>query len=135
MKTRFFATVVLLLAATFLGTSCSEGMAGTDELLDELKNAEKAAGCPVAGTVTEDEAAGLLFMYDEEKMARDVYTAFYKLYKIPVFNNISKSEQVHKTAVGNLISAFGLELYRPGYAGRICGSGNYQIIRGVDQNG
>ena len=42
-------------------------------------------------------------------MARDVYTAFYALYKIPVFNNISRSENVHKRAVGNLVTAFGLK--------------------------
>lgn len=120
MKTRILG--IWMLAAIFFGTSCSGGIAGTEEVTnepgeaeiaasidDELKNAELAANCVISGTVTGDEAAGILFMYEEEKMARDVYAAFYALYKIPVFNNISRSENVHKRAVGNLVTAFGLK--------------------------
>ncbi|HOF54737.1 MAG TPA: DUF2202 domain-containing protein [Prolixibacteraceae bacterium] len=109
MKTRFIFTVFTLLATAMFGFSCSEEMTGTDELLNEMKIGELAAGCPVCGTITGEEAAAILFMYDEEKMARDLYAEFYKMYKIPVFKNISKSENVHMQAVGSLVKAFGLK--------------------------
>ena len=48
-------------------------------------------------------------MYEEEKMARDVYAYFSTLYTLPVFRNITKSEQVHMNAVKNLITGFKVE--------------------------
>jgi hypothetical protein len=45
-------------------------------------------------------------MREEEKMARDVYTYFYAKYKLPVFLNVSKSENAHMSAVLRLITGF-----------------------------
>jgi hypothetical protein len=60
-------------------------------------------------TLSEDEIADLLFMREEEKLARDLYLAFYELWGIPVFQNIAASEQVHMDAVLNLIGGYGLQ--------------------------
>lgn len=58
--------------------------------------------------VTEDEAVDLLFMREEEKLARDVYITLYAQWGNRVFNNISRSEQQHTDAVLGLIKKYGL---------------------------
>lgn len=45
-------------------------------------------------------------MREEEKMARDVYAYLYDKYKLPVFKNITKSENAHISAVLRLIEGF-----------------------------
>jgi hypothetical protein len=54
--------------------------------------------------VSAAEIAGLLFMREEEKLARDVYTAMYELWGMNIFNNIAASEQMHIDAVLNLLA-------------------------------
>jgi len=57
---------------------------------------------------TGDEADGILYMREEEKLARDVYLALYDIWGIRTFANIADSEQQHMDAVAYLISAQGL---------------------------
>jgi hypothetical protein len=110
MKAKNLFLALTLFGALVLPTACSEGIAGTDEALDELKSASAQPACCMAtGTITAEEAAGLLFMYEEEKMARDVYAYFATKYTLPVFRNITKSEQVHMNVVKNLIVGFKVE--------------------------
>ena len=45
--------------------------------------------------LTAQETDDLHFMVEEEKMARDLYAAFYELYGSPSFQRIASSEQVH----------------------------------------
>jgi hypothetical protein len=53
-----------------------------------------------AGTaLTSDEIAGLLYMFEEEKLARDVYNALYALWGQRTFQNIAASEQTHMDTV------------------------------------
>jgi len=65
---------------------------------------------PVASPDDLDEAeiAGLLFMIEEEKLAHDVYVYFYSIYGLPVFQNISVSEQAHMDAIKFMIERYGL---------------------------
>src|SRR5690606_26027203 len=75
------------------------------------KSAEVAAicgTCDFSGTLTEAEIAGLMEMREEEKLARQVYIFMYEKYEYRVFNNISKSEDTHTSAVLHLIDGFGL---------------------------
>ena len=58
------------------------------------------------GTLTEDEAAGLLFMCEEEKLAHDVYMALYEQWGQPIFKNIVASEQVHTDTVKLLLDKY-----------------------------
>jgi hypothetical protein len=67
-----------------------------------------AAGQP-SPVLTEDEIAGLLFMREEEKLARDSYLVLFDSWGIPVFDNISESEQRHMDAMKALIDRYGLE--------------------------
>lgn len=64
---------------------------------------------PAATNVlTDSEVADLVFMREEEKLARDVYNAMYELYGQRVFSNIPRAEQRHMDAVLVLIKAYGL---------------------------
>jgi hypothetical protein len=55
-----------------------------------------------------DEQATLLFMREEEKLARDVYTSLYSKWQINVFSNISSSEQTHMDAILLLLNKYNL---------------------------
>ncbi|WP_304232512.1 DUF2202 domain-containing protein [Jiulongibacter sediminis] len=54
------------------------------------------------------EEQGLLFLREEEKLARDVYTTLYNQWGVRVFDNISQSEQTHTDAIKALINKYGL---------------------------
>jgi hypothetical protein len=53
-----------------------------------------------------DEAAGLLFMREEEKVAHDVYTTLYEQWGLPIFDNISDSEERHEDQVEILLDRY-----------------------------
>ena len=61
------------------------------------------------GELSDPEKAAILFMREEEKLARDVYLALYEKWNSKVFANIAKSEQRHMDAVLCLIQRYGLE--------------------------
>ena len=61
-----------------------------------------------SATLTMDEAATLIYMREEEKLARDVYQYLYGVWGTPVFANIAVSEQRHMDALLNLINKYGL---------------------------
>ncbi|WP_228767113.1 DUF2202 domain-containing protein [Thiomicrorhabdus heinhorstiae] len=55
-----------------------------------------------------DEEQGLLFMREEEKLARDVYLTLYDVWGLQIFKNISESEQSHMDAIKLLIEKYQL---------------------------
>ena len=54
------------------------------------------------------EASALVFMREEEKLARDVYQLLYTQWGQKVFNNIAASEQQHMDAVALLLARYNL---------------------------
>lgn len=58
--------------------------------------------------LTQLEQDGLLFLREEEKLARDVYTALYASSGLQIFSNISQSEQRHMNAALTLLQTYGL---------------------------
>lgn len=62
-----------------------------------------------SGTLSDVEIESLLYMREEEKLARDVYLTLYEEWKMPIFNNIGSSEQTHMDAVKTLLDRYGLE--------------------------
>lgn len=54
------------------------------------------------------EAAGLAYMREEEKLARDVYAALSLKWGLPVFENISRSENQHFGAIKLLLDRYEL---------------------------
>lgn len=58
--------------------------------------------------LSQAEADGLIFMREEEKLARDVYLVMYEKWEQRIFNNISQSEQKHMNAIKVLIDRYEL---------------------------
>jgi hypothetical protein len=54
------------------------------------------------------ETTSLIFMREEEKLARDVYQTLYTKWGINIFKNIAESEQTHTDAIKTLISKYQL---------------------------
>ena len=61
-----------------------------------------------ASDLSADEAAALLFMREEEKLARDVYNTLYTVWGQPTFQNIAASEQAHMDEVKLLLDRYSL---------------------------
>jgi hypothetical protein len=53
--------------------------------------------------LSQEETAGLLYMREEEKLARDVYIVLYNKWGLPIFSNISQSEQTHTDFIRTLL--------------------------------
>lgn len=62
-----------------------------------------------AESLSEAELAGLLFMREEEKLARDVYSTLYDTWGLTIFNNIAQSEQTHTEAMRDLLIKYNIE--------------------------
>ncbi|MCF7982813.1 MAG: DUF2202 domain-containing protein [Thiohalocapsa sp.] len=63
---------------------------------------------PVTPTLDDAEAAALLFMREEEKLARDVYTMMDDAWNAALFVNIATSEQRHMDSVKRLLDRYAL---------------------------
>ena len=58
--------------------------------------------------LTAQEKSDLLFMREEEKLARDVYLTLFEVWGTPVFANIATSEQQHMDAILGLLNTYKL---------------------------
>ena len=86
----------LMLLTIGTNLSCNDDEANTS--LNELESINLS---------TEDTNA-LLFMLEEEKLARDTYAYLDDLYGINQFSNIKLSEQSHMNAVANLLDQYNI---------------------------
>jgi hypothetical protein len=87
-----YTLLLALLTVSFTLIQCDEGaLTGTTTQALE----------PVLFSSAENES--LLFMIEEEKLARDVYITLGERFNLKVFANIQLSEQKHMDAVENLL--------------------------------
>ncbi len=77
---------------------------------------------------TDTNAADLLRMWEEEKLARDVYVSLAKTSRQPMFSNISAAESRHMQAVERLIRAGGANANLPDDAHGVFVSPDYQQL-------
>jgi hypothetical protein len=64
------------------------------------------------GDLSDEEIAGVIFMREEEKLARDAYLTFADLYTgYSIFSNIASSEQQHMDSIKRIIDRY--DLYDP----------------------
>lgn len=70
---------------------------------------QKLATLKSADSLSDQEKSDLIFMREEEKVARDFYISMYEKYKQRSFDNISKSEQFHMDAMKLLLDRYKLE--------------------------
>lgn len=61
-----------------------------------------------SGELSAEETAALLYMREEEKLAHDVYVTLYEQWGLPLFQNISRSEQTHTDSIKTLLERYGL---------------------------
>lgn len=116
MKTKNLGAILALAGLTLFFTSCKDGVTNVKDTFtfaEEMKSAETVAApgdsCTFTGVLTDADIIGLTEMREEEKLARDVYIKLYELHNHIVFNNISKAENVHMSAVLYLMNGYGLE--------------------------
>ena len=88
-------SLMLLIIATNL--SCNDDEANTS--LNELESIN----------LSTEDANALLFMLEEEKLARDTYAYLDDLYGINQFSNIKLSEQSHMNAVAKLLDQYNID--------------------------
>jgi len=67
------------------------------------------ADSAASDSLLDEEIHGIVYMREEEKLARDVYLSLYDMWGVPVFQNIANSESTHMAAVGTLIERYGLD--------------------------
>ena len=82
-------------SAMQVGPKCAGGVGA---LFDEIE--------PVA--LSESEETDVLYMWEEEKMARDVYLFLADGWQLPIFGNIAEAEQRHMDLVWKLIETYGI---------------------------
>jgi hypothetical protein len=80
-----------------------------DTSVEESAALDAALAATTPGDLSSEEAAGLIFMREEEKLAHDVYVKLYELWGLSVFQNIARSEQTHTDAIKNLLDRYGLD--------------------------
>jgi hypothetical protein len=117
MKNLIFIGVVSIIMLTMITsvTSCDKKdlLAGDQISAGDLSlrggpNSDSCFLLNPSPTVNEAEIAMLKYMREEEKLARDVYRYFFTLYKVPVFKNISNSEQRHMSRIKCLLDNYGI---------------------------
>lgn len=59
-------------------------------------------------TLSAVEVENLMYMREEEKLARDVYVTMFDTWGLAVFDNIAASEQTHTDSVKNMIEKYRL---------------------------
>jgi hypothetical protein len=62
-----------------------------------------------AATLPSGTKASLIFMVEEEKLARDVYTTLYAKTGLRQFANINKAEQTHMDLMRGLLKTYGIK--------------------------
>jgi hypothetical protein len=98
-----FAAAALLTAAGCSSTA-SEAEYNSGANAENIDGLQKS----VPAALTPEETAGLIHMREEEKLARDVYTALNEKWNLRVFKNIIQSEQTHMSAVLNLLNRYSI---------------------------
>lgn len=96
MKNKWLRNAMALVLVTGFLTAVNQGFA------------QNRRGPVVIGEISQAEAEDLVFMREEEKLARDVYLKMFEMWQNPVFSNIANSEQNHMDAIKRLIDAYGL---------------------------
>ncbi len=68
-----------------------------------------SAQSQLTATLSKAEKEGLLYMQEEEKLARDVYDSMYAKWEVNPFGNIRQSERVHMNRMSTLAVTYGIK--------------------------
>ena len=103
----FVLTLTIPLAGCGGSSGGSSDIGATQTAADNTSLQEQIDALPVEPLTLQEEES-LLFMREEEKLARDVYLYLYDIWGDQIFLNISASEQQHTDAVLGLIEKYNL---------------------------
>jgi hypothetical protein len=84
---------------TIVDTNESDRIAHRQDIEEELSAIEPSE-------LSEEEANGLIYVREEEKLARDVYLTLYDVWGIRIFSNIARSEQSHTDSIAVLLERY-----------------------------
>lgn len=115
-------SLVVLTGLVLLYTRCESDASEMAELDAVAATAVDRGGAPAQAqnvctclntqfpveNLSEAEKNALLFMREEEKLARDVYNAMYNQWSVRIFSNIAQAEQRHMDAVLCLLNKYQL---------------------------
>lgn len=107
----FAAILVFAIGAAIYTTTDVQAAGGIAAPADGRGNGNGTGTSVIAIPASElsaDEAAALLFMREEEKLARDVYTKLYEVWGLPTFQNIAAREQKHMDEIALLLTRYEL---------------------------
>ena len=140
MKTDIFRKLVLLSVASFALISCAKDNvsdntaelmeAGTPVAILEVKSdgittfnlAGETPPFDSTADLTADEIEFAYALREDEKVARDLYAAFFEKYSLKTFSNISKSEGNHMRAVEILLEYYEIDFPAAGNFGTFADS-------------
>lgn len=102
-----FIYFTLLAVLIVINISCSDQ---SSNLVDPLSNESltKSAQILTPGDLSEAEEASLIFMRQEEKLLRDVYTVFVQTWEIKIFDQLKMAEQKHMDAIERLLNKYSI---------------------------
>jgi len=113
MKERFLA--VVLVAFIAIGAAVAMQPSERGALQDEssatflnVVSIRDAVDAMPKEDLNQSESEGILYMREEEKMARDAYWTFGDRYGLPVFENIAEAEETHMDSVKVLMDKYDL---------------------------
>lgn len=101
--------VLILLTFLFLLASCSSPVEADNSYNSEEIDIAKVLETMEVGEITPEEIEGLVFMREEEKLARDVYTTMFDKWEIKIFEKISRSEEKHTNAIKILLERYTID--------------------------
>jgi len=114
MKERFLA--VVLVAFIVIGAATAMPPSERGELQDrssatflDVVSIRDAVDAMPKADLDENETEGILYMREEEKLARDAYRVFWDRYGLAVFENITDAEETHMDSVKVLMDKYELE--------------------------
>ncbi|NJE84318.1 DUF2202 domain-containing protein [Thermococcus sp. CX2] len=108
MKLFGVGLLALLVGMTFGAVAAMPSWAGPRMPVQETAPLVDSTLTTYYADLSQEEIDGLLWMREEEKLARDVYLTFYEMYGLPIFYNIAQSEQTHTDTVLALIEKYNL---------------------------
>lgn len=103
-------TVSATLAISIALSGCTNSVNASGNSMDSESSylTEASIDSMPAEELSQAETDGLVYMREEEKLARDVYLSLYAVWGQRIFTNISGAEQMHTDAIKILLDKYEL---------------------------
>jgi len=108
---RTLIVAMFVFALTLVGCKENNSLVVANDLTenDKIQQIAEAIGNLPTNDLSNSEKEGIVFMREEEKLARDVYLYLENKYGMKIFSNIAKSESTHMAAIKILLDKYDIE--------------------------